>query len=166
MLLILFVTNYLFANALKSKNFIVYYREDSTNAVKICNYLEQNRDQILNITGGNPPKPYIFMEDMGTMSNGYSDPTSKTISIFNYTPEPDFHFGTMKSWWRTVSVHEYTHHAQLSNIDFPASLLRLLLGKIYLPNMLFLPRYMHEGIAVYNESNLEPDDGRLNERVF
>jgi hypothetical protein len=166
MLLILFVTNYLFANALKSKNFIVYYREDSTNAVKICNYLEQNRDQILNITGGNPPKPYIFIEDMGTMSNGYSDPTSKTISIFNYTPEPDFHFGTMKSWWRTVSVHEYTHHVQLSNIDFPASLLRLIFGKMYLPNMLFLPGYMHEGIAVYNESNFEPDDGRLNEGYF
>lgn len=166
MLLILMLTNHLYINALKSKNSLVYYQQDSVNAVRICNYLEQNKRKIINMTGGNPPRPYVFIEDMGTMANGYSDPTSKSISIFNYAPEPDFHFGTMKSWWRTVSVHEYTHHAQLTNVGFPANLLRLFLGKIFLPNMLFLPAYMHEGIAVYNESNLAPDDGRLNEGYF
>ncbi|MDI6851199.1 MAG: hypothetical protein QMD82_04610 [bacterium] len=166
MLIILVLTNHLFINAIKSRNFVVYYQKDSINAVKICNFLEQNRNNILKTTGGNPPTPHIFIEDIGTISNGYSDPVSRSISIFNYVPGPDFHFGTMKSWWRTVSVHEYTHHTQLSNIGFPANIFRLFFGKIYLPNMLFLPSYMQEGIAVYNESNLDPKDGRLNEGYF
>ena len=167
MLLLLLIINNFFVNALKSKNFIVYYqKDDSINALRICNHLEYYKNKVLNITGGNPPKPFVFVEDIGTIANGYSDPLSRSISIFNYVPEPDFHFGTMKSWWRTVSVHEYTHHAQLLNIGFPASILRMIFGKIYLPNLLFLPGYMHEGIAVYNESNLESNDGRLNEGYF
>ncbi len=164
---IFFLTLCLWFKAIETPHFIIYFKsQDSLNALRVARYLEFYKPGVDSVTGGNPKKAYIFIEDVGTVSNGYTDPISNSISLFNYTPETDFHFGATKSWWRMVSVHEYTHLSHLSNVRFPVNYLRVFVGKFFLPNLLYLPTYMHEGITVLQESSLDPYDGRLNEGFF
>ncbi|MEO0272205.1 MAG: hypothetical protein ABIM31_02530 [candidate division WOR-3 bacterium] len=157
----------LWFKTIETPNFYIYYKShDSLNALRVAKYLEYFKSNIDRVTGGNPQKPYIFIEDLGTLSNGYTDPLSNSISLFNYIPESDFHFGATKSWWRTVAVHEYTHLSHLTNVRFPVNEMRKAIGKILLPNQLFLPLYMIEGITVLMESSIDTLDGRLNEGFF
>ncbi len=167
MLKLILVLCSFFQQTTKSEDFIVHHlKSDSVNAIRIIKYLETYAPSVHKLTGNKPRKPHFFIEDIGTIPNGYSDPISNTISLFNYVPNPDFHFGTMKSWWRTVSVHEYTHHSHLTNVKFPVKPLRYILGKFYLPNALFSKEFMMEGLAVYKESSLFPYEGRLNEGYY
>jgi len=153
--------------AMESENFkVYYYPEDSISARWTIRFLESYKKKIDSTTGGNPRRPYVFIEDIGTLSNGYSDPVSGTIAIYNYVPTTDFHNDAMKSWFRTVSVHEYTHHSIMTNVKGPVRYLRPIIGKFFLPNALYLASHMQEGIAVLMESSIDRYEGRLNEGFF
>ncbi len=116
-------------------------------------------------TGNRPGRLMIVIEDIGTESNGYTDPVAAAVHLYTNIPYPDFHFGAMRSWWRTVSVHEYTHYSHLTNVRGLVRCLRYPLGKVWLPNA-FSALYMYEGVTVLVESSLLPYEGRLQEGYY
>ncbi len=155
----------LFILALKgigTKHFTVYYPEEyRTQAMHALYYLEKYRKHVNSITGGNPGRLVVVIEDIGVISNGFADPTAPTIHLFTNVPK-EF----QRSWWRVVSVHEYTHISHLTNVSGVPKFLRFFTGKWFLPNMMFNPLYMIEGVTVFTESSIVPYEGRLNEGYF
>ncbi|GEM_PF-1170692 len=150
-----------------NEDFTVYYPEGyKREAILALSYLEKYKRHVESITGNMPRRLIVMIEDIGVVSNGFADPLAPSIHLFTAVPNPFPRFGTTRSWWRTVSVHEYTHIAHLTNVGGIPNLLRFLLGKWIIPNMLFSPLYMIEGVTVFTESSLVPYEGRLNEGYY
>lgn len=150
----------------ETKHFVIYFppgREGE--ALRALTYLENYYERVGYLTGNYRRKTIVVIQDMGLYSNGFTDPFVPSIHLFVSPPYPSPEFGAMRSWWREVSIHEFTHAAHLSRVDGIPSLVRLSTGRALLPN-LFLPQFLTEGIAVYSESTLVPLEGRLNEGFY
>ena len=150
----------------ETRHFIIYFppgREGE--ALKALGYLEKYYHRVSTLTGNPGLKTIVVIQDMGLSSNGFTDPFVPSIHLYTSSPYPSPEFGAMRSWWRQVSIHEFTHAAHLSRAEGTPRLIRWAIGRAFLPN-LFLPEFMIEGIAVYSESTLVPFEGRLNEGFY
>ncbi len=127
--------------------------------------LECHRQKIVTLTGNNTRRVPIVIEDLGTLSNGYANPVFYNIHFFIYPPDAGSYLEACENWYRTLSVHEYTHIAHMTRTTKTSALLTGLLGAPFQPNM-YSPGWMIEGIAVYSESQVSPYDGRLNDGFF
>lgn len=151
---------------LGNERFTVYYPEGYRSTAEwTLAYLEQYYRHVDWITGHRPGRLFVVIEDCGAESNGFTDPTAQSLHLFAHVPYPDFHFGAVRSWWRTLSVHEYTHFSHLTNVRGPVRYLRYLLGRAWLPNAVSA-LYMYEGITVLTESSILSYEGRLNDGYF
>ncbi len=134
-------------------------------AKRIGFYLEKYYPKVSSLTGNYLYKTIVGLHDVGMESNGFTDPLVPSIHIFAAQPYPSQEFGAMRSWWREVCVHEFTHASHLSRTSGITKIMRVLIGRAFLPNLL-TPSFLTEGIAVYSESTLLPYEGRLNEGFF
>lgn len=100
----------------------------------------------------------IILEDAGQYSQGYANPVYFKMALFNYDD-------TEASWFRVGMVHEYTHMLQMLKKSGAPTFLSDIFGDILSPNV-FAPNWMFEGITTYNESQLAPYTGRLNDSGF
>jgi hypothetical protein len=66
--------------------------------------------------------------------------------------------------WTLVS-HEYTHILHLDRIEGIPAVLNSVFGKLLTPNA-YQPRWFIEGLAEYEESNLENNEGRIHSNLF
>ena len=164
--MILSLSLFFFIKGVGTERFTVYYKEGYKEEAKIAlSYLEKYYSHCDSITGNSVEHLVVVIEDIGTLSNGFADPIAPTIHLFTNVPYPDFHFGTMRSWWRTVCLHEYTHISHMTNVGCIPYFLRYVFGKIFLPNVLN-PLYIVEGVTVFTESSIVPYEGRLNEGYY
>ena len=158
--LILLLFNWFDWKSLKTENFTVIYKPGyEWEATQTLNNLEYYRERVISLTGNDPNRVWVVIEDLGMLVNGFADPITRDIHIFTY-PE-----GSTESWYRTVSVHEYTHICHLTKTKGMPSLLTSLLGTPFQPN-LYSPGWIIEGITVYSESQISPYEGRLNDGGF
>ncbi len=127
--------------------------------------LECHRQKVVTITGNNTRRVPIVIEDLGTLSNGYANPVFYNIHFFIYPPDAGSYLEACEDWYRTLSVHEYTHIAHMTKTTRTSTLLTGLFGAVFQPNM-YSPGWIIEGIAVYSESRISPYDGRLNDGFF
>ncbi|TDT67409.1 hypothetical protein EV215_1963 [Hypnocyclicus thermotrophus] len=149
-----------------TNNFEIFYPKDyEYKAIKVAYFLEKYRNNTINFVGKeNNEKIKIIINDAGTYSNGYANSLDNSITIYANTPSTTTEFGYMNDWERLVSVHEFTHIAQINNMDNNYTILNKFNSYIK-PNM-FVPNWIIEGIAVINESKIDRFDGRLNTGYF
>ncbi|HOD18534.1 MAG TPA: hypothetical protein PLF50_06525 [Candidatus Cloacimonadota bacterium] len=148
-------------NSISNSHFRIYYKDNwNAEAEKALRTLEHYRPQLEKLTGNSKGRIPFTIEDMGAMSNGYTDPVGTRISLFAYQPTKD-ELACGEDWWQMVACHEYAHELQMTRASGTPELLRLLFGNIFYPN-LWQPAWMTEGITVFAESQLSPYSGRLN----
>jgi len=167
MIILLAIFNFAFRlEGIGNERFTVFYPEGhQEEACFTLSYLELYYRHADRITGNRPGRLTVVIEDIGTESNGFTDPVAASIHLYANVPYPDFRFGAGRSWWRTVSLHEYTHYSHLANVRGLVRYLRYPLGKVWLPNTISA-LYMYEGVTVLSESSILPYEGRLNEGYY
>ena len=147
---------------IETDKFIIYYPTGyDWEANQVLQNLEYYRDNIVKLTGNDPGKIPIVIEDLGIWPNGYADPWQNKIHIYTYTSGDDH----TQSWFRRVAIHEFTHIGHLANVKGGAKLMRCLFGKTFQPNLIS-PKWVIEGITVFSESQQSPYEGRLNDGYF
>ncbi|MFW6022396.1 MAG: TolB family protein [Halanaerobiaceae bacterium] len=153
--------------ALETDNFTIFYPpEREWQARKIIINLENNRQFVTKTTGNQDDfKTVVVVEDPGLYSNGYANVLQTKISIFTNNPGTYSVLSTYNDWLRLVSVHEMTHIYQMSNTSGTAEGISTILGNLFSPNT-HSPIWIIEGITVYNESQISPYEGRLNDGYY
>ncbi len=150
---------------LKTGSFVVFYKPGyELQAWKALQVLEHFKPSVEKLTGNHvPPLSAIVIQDMGTYSNGLTDPVDRVIQLFTYSSSslelP------AENWWMDVGVHEYTHMLHLNHVSGLPGLITRWAGNSADPN-LELPDWIDEGFAVYSESQPSPYSGRLNDGFF
>lgn len=154
-------------HSLSTENFTIIYPDKSYKncALQQASLLENYHKKIDTFTHNSPGRTIVFIEDAGGLSSGFAMPFVNGIHVYANIPYPSPHFGSMTSWWRLVSLHEYTHISNMTNVRGHTKLARNIFGKFVQPNS-FVPTWVAESYSVYSESQQFPFEGRLNEGFF
>jgi hypothetical protein len=171
-IILVFTTNALASDTdwkyYETDSFVIFYPQGyEWQAEEVLYYLEEYQSEVREVTGNaGQLKTTVIVQDMGNESNGMADPIAVKVDIYTNNPSTYSAMSGIEnnqSWLRSVSVHEFTHIAQLTNSSGLAGKLSYLFGNIYSPNSIpYIPLWMVEGITVYQESQITPYEGRLN----
>ncbi len=150
--------------SLDSEHFRIVYPEGYGDMARhAAAWIETEREAINKLTGWDPGKVWLVIEDVGMGVNGFANPVGSEIHLFA-TPPGGFDIST-RDWMRTVGVHEYTHISSMQPVYGVPRVLRFLFGPWVVPNAL-VPGWMIEGVTVYYESQVEEYEGRLESGFF
>lgn len=151
----------------ETDHFVIFYPEGYEFQVKeVAYYLEKSLPRANQITGNDREgKTRIILQDIGLVSNGYTNPYDNKIGLFTNSPLPGSELSGYQSWFRLVSGHELTHMRQITNYSGTAALLPKIFGNYFSPNC-NIPAWLLEGITVYNESQVSKYEGRLNDGYY
>ncbi len=130
-------------------------------AIETAYYLEKHRKKVQTLSGlESPYKLYITLQDLGMTSNGYSVQVTNKISVF--TPAPGSLIGETfdYNWLEGITIHEQFHNYHAHNAKGISKIIKPIIGN-WNPH-LYLPIMITEGLAVYQESQITPYQGRLN----
>ncbi len=159
---LLFIT-WLDWKTLKTEQFTVIHKPGyQWEALQTLENLEYYRQRIVDLTGSDTRNVPVVVENVGTMSNGFADPFLYNIHIFTYPPGLGHSLEGIESWYRSVSVHEYTHIAHLTKTKGLSRILTSIFGAPFQSNM-YSPGWLIEGMAVFGESQFSSYEGRLND---
>jgi hypothetical protein len=144
---------------------IFYPKTHKQMAVEVAYYIEKNREKVLTLSGRKTPYPiYYTIQDLGMISNGYSSIIDNKIGIFTPAPGSSLTEYFDYNWLETVSIHELFHNYHVHNVSGVNSILKEMIGN-FNPHI-WLPNTIIEGLATYQESQLNPYQGRLNTGFF
>ncbi|HGE70413.1 TPA: hypothetical protein ENX78_06240 [Candidatus Poribacteria bacterium] len=150
----------------KTDHFTVFYdREHEWQAKKFLQSLEYYRPKAEKLTGNIKYHTPVIIEDIGTTSNGMTDPIFNRINLFTYPPSASVLGAGTQSWEADLSLHEYIHLLHLSKVGGIMRVPKALFGNLFMPN-LFSLGWVVEGITVYGESQISPYQGRLNDGYY
>ncbi len=116
--------------------------------------------------GWEPHAPVdLRVEDDTDSANGLASslPYNRVV-LFSVPPESDSALAETDDWLRLLVYHELTHIVHLDRAQGLPGLVNRGLGRNVLPN-LALPRWLQEGTAVWEESNLT-GRGRLRSALY
>jgi hypothetical protein len=150
---------------LSTGRFIVFFKPGYELQARLAlSNLEHYRPMAEKLTGNQePPLTAFIIQDMGTSTNGLTDPANGIIQLFTFdAPSRDL---PGENWWADVCPHEYVHRLHLSRREGVPGFLAGLGGNLFNPNLL-LPDWIIEGIAVFGESQVSPYSGRLNDGFY
>jgi len=147
----------------ESDHYEVFFPEGyQSQAVEILYYLEKHRSEISNLTGNKLDyKIHLTLEDIGLFTNGYANPVFNKMGIFTNNPASIAGRANYENWLRRLGIHELTHMAHLQNISGGSEITTKIFGDLMSPNI-HSPLWLIEGLAIYQESQLTPAEGRLN----
>lgn len=150
---------------LKTEHFTVFYPVGYEAAAwDALQTLEHYRPFVEELVGNTAYHLPVVIEDLGTLTNGFTNPVFYNVHLFSYPPSGG-ELGFTENWWRLVGVHEYTHLLHLTKRGGIPGLLTKVGGTLFLPE-LWVPGWVMEGITVYAESQLSPYEGRLSQGYF
>lgn len=129
----LFTTIVLFSwfnwKTIKTDNFTVIYKPGySWEAYQALQNSEYYRDFGVILTGNDTRNVPVVIEDIGILSNGYSDPFLYTTHVFTYPQGLGFVLDGNENWYRAVTVHEFIHIAHLTKTSGFSTFLTHLMG--------------------------------------
>ena len=112
-------------------------------------------------------KTEVLLLDAFDLSNGYSTPLPFNKTALYLTPPDDGELLDNSDWLELLITHELTHTVHLDKVQGMPDTLRHIFGRnpVLFPN-LFEPLWAIEGIATFNESAPEKDQGRLRGPTF
>jgi len=144
-----------------TKHFTIFYKQGwEVEAANVLQTMELNRPYVEKLIGNHKTGVPITLEDLGNITNGYTDPFSTKIGLFTYPPMGD-ELALSEDWWQLVGVHEYIHMLQMTEESDVPMLLRIGFSNFLYP-LIWQPGWLSEGITVYGESQFSPYTGRLN----
>ena len=97
-------------------------------------------------------RPQIVVSDATDRLNGFATSLPyNLVHVFAVPPERNDDLSTTEDHVRMVLVHELFHIAHLDTVHGLAQFVNVFFGKVWPPNFI-LPRWLHEGMAVYAET--------------
>jgi hypothetical protein len=107
----------------------------------------------------------IVIEDSSDSANGFAGvlPYS-AIHLYATAPDDMSVLGDHDDWFPSLLSHEQTHIVQADNVGGLPALISIVFGKQTAPNQM-QPRWLLEGLAVYNETK-QSSGGRLRSSLF
>jgi hypothetical protein len=105
-------------------------------------------------------RTHVVLTDKSDTSNGVASVLpDNTILLYTAMPTPDSTLDHYRDYYEYLVTHEFTHILHIDQHNRTASPPRVVMGKIVAPNGA-TPGWMREGMAVYEESLLDPNFGR------
>jgi len=151
---------------LKTDHFTVFLKHGyESQAREFLNALENYRPRVETLTRNSAYHVPIIIEDVGTSSNGATDPITNRIFLYTYPPSESNIGRTIQNWTSDVSIHEYTHLLHLTKVGGLMEAVKTLFGNYFMPNVYSFD-WITEGITVYSESQLSPYQGRINDGYY
>ncbi len=149
---------------LKTEHFTVFYADGhEPEAWAALDALEWTRPQVEKLTDSHRERVPIVIDEAGTISNGGTDPVNMNIHL--YTSAPGAGLLPEENWWAGLTIHEYTHMLHLTYRGGIPGGIAWFGGSLLNPSW-WVPPWMAEGLAVYEESSYSPYSGRLNDGFF
>lgn len=148
----------------KTKHFAIHYSEGlSLIATEVQTLAEEVHDRLTARLQWVPKtRTHIVLTDKSDVANGIATVMPQNhILIFTAIPEAGSSLDDYRHYYEFLITHEYTHILHIDQHHRWASPLRYVMGKIVAPNAA-TPRWMREGMAVYEESLLDKNFGRTN----
>lgn len=149
---------------IKSKHFYIHYPEGIGPIADTVRGIAE--EQFTNISTRLNWKPkgrtHVVLTDKTDVANGLA-----TVMPFNYImlqvahPTADSSLDVYKNYLTLLFAHEFTHIVHIDMNYRWAKPARLVMGKVVAPNGA-TPGWMREGMAVHEESQLDPGFGRSN----
>ena len=113
-------------------------------------------------------KTEIVLSDEMDISNGFAMPTpSNRITLFVSRPNSVNSLEDHAGWLETLILHEFVHTLHLDKARRGPKNIRNVFGRMFLafPNV-FMPAWMHEGLATYYETDNKLGIGRGQSTYF
>lgn len=105
---------------------------------------------------------HMVINHHSDLANGFATVFPRNVVVlFDYPPLDWQYLNSSSDWITLLVMHEYTHILTIDMTHGYIDGLRSLFGSWVKPNIL-LPRWITEGVAVWVESRLLADGGRLN----
>ena len=130
-------------------------------------YLSQYYNEIMELTANQKkPEVNVVIQDAGLQTYGSAMPHIAKVNIYTNQPTTLDSFSPgYKDWFKVLGVHELTHISHLIDDSNLPSGIDYLTGNLFSSN-LHSPLWMIEGIAIYGESYIGDDIGRLNDGYY
>ncbi len=127
---------------------------------------ERAKAEVLPLFKEESRKLTIVLLDNTDLANGSAVVSPHpVISLFAVQPDLYSSIGEFKDFVHELLVHEYTHILNMEPVHGWMSPLYWIFGSVAHPNMI-LPRWYTEGLAVYTESAISKNGGRLNSQYL
>lgn len=151
-------------------HFNIHYAEGlELEATKLSGLAEEVHRALVAVVGWTPRQPTeVTLVDRTDLANGNTTPLPyNQIVIYPVRPPLWESIGDYDDWLRSVFIHEYSHVLGLDPVRGYAAVTRSIFGRVYVPSTptaalfwffaappnLFLPPWVHEGMAVNFESD-------------
>ncbi|HVV81674.1 MAG TPA: LpqB family beta-propeller domain-containing protein [Kofleriaceae bacterium] len=139
---------------IESQHFVIHYYEPLGDVAHRLAVVAERAHRSLSPALGHAPdrKTIIVLTDDTDGANGFASVLPRNqINLFATAPNADSVLNDNDDWLYDLVSHEYSHILHLDTIGGLASLYNHVFGKTWAPNQV-LPRWIIEGIAVYEES--------------
>jgi len=154
----------------ESEHFIVHYHDGETVlAEKSLHVAEAVYQKLTPMFGWQPRvKTEIILSDETDASNGFATPfPSNRITLFISQPHAVNSLEDHDGWLETLILHEFVHILHMDKVAGDGKGMRSIFGRFPLlfPNV-FMPAWMHEGLATYLETDESLGIGRGQSSYF
>jgi WD40-like Beta Propeller Repeat len=138
----------------ETDHFIIYYWEPLDDVARRVGVVAERAHRILSPALGHVPteKTVVFMADDTDSANGFATTLPRNmIQLYATGPDGFSELDDHDDWLYGLVAHEYTHILHLDTYDGLPTIYNSIFGKSWAPNQI-MPRWVIEGIAVYEES--------------
>ncbi|AFG36314.1 TolB family protein [Spirochaeta africana] len=146
---------------------IIYEPHAAAAALEVAGFADEVFLQVSGLLGYAPPERVpVVITDRTALANGFYSPLPHRITLFVTSPADRFLGSRTESWLRTLYTHELVHYIHLTErIGMPGLLSHVFGHDLTAANVVLMPLWWIEGIAVYAETALEPG-GRGDSPLF
>ncbi len=152
---------------LDTPHFTIYYHEPlALMARRLAAVAERAHAAAAEVMGYEADRrTHLVLSDDSDFANGDAIAIPyNVVHLFASAPSSMSPLGDYDDWINMLVVHEHTHIVHLDQWSGIATLINLLLGKVYAPNHI-QPRWVLEGVATWQESE-RTAGGRLRSTMF
>ncbi|HMG22880.1 MAG TPA: hypothetical protein VK607_16210, partial [Kofleriaceae bacterium] len=139
---------------LESEHFVVHYYEPLGDVARRLAVVAERAHRTLSPALDHRPdtKTILVVVDDTDSANGFAGVQPRNaITVFATGPTGFNELDDHEDWLYGLVAHEYTHILHLDTMEGLPSIYNGIFGKIWAPNQI-LPRWIIEGLAVYEES--------------
>lgn len=139
---------------IETDHFIIYYWQPLDDVAHRIGVLAERAHQILSPALDHVPteKTLVYLADDTDDANGFASVLPRNAIQLNTTAPPGFsELDDYDDWLFGLIAHEYTHILHLDTMGELPTVYNSIFGKTWAPNQI-MPRWIIEGIAVYEES--------------
>ncbi|MGE5182750.1 MAG: hypothetical protein ACM31C_11835 [Acidobacteriota bacterium] len=139
---------------IETDHFIIYYWEPLDDAARRVAVAAEHAHRTLAVALDHVPaeKTLIFLADDTDDANGFAGVLPRNaIQLYATGPSSFSELDDHDDWLYGLVAHEYTHIVHLDTMAGLPNIYNSIFGKTWAPNQV-MPRWVIEGIAVYEES--------------